>query len=53
MKNFYSGPTIVKIMPKLNTSFNIQALPNRIPMIVPGKLYKVIDNKYLELGGYL
>jgi hypothetical protein len=22
-------------------------------MIVPGKLYKLIDNNYLELGGYL
>lgn len=52
-----AGPILVKLIPKLNTSFSIQALPNRIPMIVPGKLYKLSgaapDNHYLELGGYL
>jgi hypothetical protein len=48
-----AGPILVKLIPKLNTSFSIQALPNRIPMIVPGKLYKLSDNNYLELGGYL
>ena len=45
-----AGPKLLKIIPKLNTTFSIQALPKRIPMIVPGKLYKLTDNKYLELG---
>ena len=42
-----------KLIPNLNIPFNIKSLPNRIPMIVPGKLYKLNDNNYLELGGYL
>jgi hypothetical protein len=42
-----------KLIPNLNIPFNIQSLPNRIPMIVPGKLYKLNDKNYLELGGYL
>jgi len=42
-----------KLIPNLNIPFNTQSLPNRIPMIVPGKLYKLNDNNYLELGGYL
>nr|QWO71370.1 RNA polymerase [Termitomyces sp. T123] len=48
-----AGSDLVKLIPKLKTSFSIQALPNRIPMIVPGKPYKLKDNNYLELGGYL
>jgi len=47
------GPALVKLIPKLNIPFSIQILPNRIPMIVPGNLYKLNDNNYLELGGYL
>jgi len=50
---FVAGSVLVKLIPKLKTSFTIQALPNRIPMIVPGKLYKFNPNKELELGGYL
>nr|QWO71367.1 RNA polymerase [Termitomyces sp. DKA19] len=48
-----AGSALVELIPKLKTSFSIQALPNRIPMIVPGKPYKLKDNNYLELGGYL
>jgi len=47
-----AGSELVKFIPKLNNSFSIQSIPNRVPMVVPGKLYKYIDNQ-LELGGYL
>ena len=47
------GPLIVNLIPKLNREFSIQALPSRIPMIVPGKFYELLDNNYLSLGGYL
>ena len=32
---------------------SIHTLPNRIPMIVLGKLYKLDDKNSLELGGSL
>jgi len=47
------GPALVKLIPQLETSFSIQSIPNRIPMVCPPKLYKFKENKYLELGGYL
>ena len=47
------GALILNSIPKLNKEFSIQALPSKLPMIVPGKPYKLQDNGYLELGGYL
>lgn len=47
------GPALVKLIPKLENSFSIQAIPNRIPMVCPPKIYKFKENKYLELGGYI
>jgi DNA-directed RNA polymerase len=50
-----AGPDIVKLIPKFKKpgEFSILALPKRIPMIIPGKHYKMKGNNYLEVGGYL
>jgi len=47
------GPALVKLIPKLENSFSIQTIPNRIPMICLPKIYKFKENKYLELRGYI
>jgi len=48
-----AGPALVNLVPELKTSFSIQTIPNRIPMVYPPKSYKYEENKILELGGYL
>ena len=47
------GALILNSIPKLNKEFSIQALPSKLPIIVPGKPYTLHLNLYLELGGYL
>jgi DNA-dependent RNA polymerase len=48
-----AGPALVNLVPELETSFSIQAIPNRIPMVCPPKPFKYTENKISELGGYL
>ena len=43
------GALILNSIPKLNKEFSIQALPSKLPIIVPGKPYTLHLNLYLAM----
>jgi hypothetical protein len=47
------GPIIENIIPNNIQNRPIMTVPYKIPMIVPPRSYKWVNNNYTQLGGYL